>query len=129
MSKEEIQKYLDEKAKASGLKPVSIVFGAQLRDEGIRRAVEHADAVEDRWSGRALAWVKTIAERGGTLTSESVMDEAYATGLPVPPEPRAWGGIMQAAAKRGWIKRDGFVESGHARAHCRPIARWRSCLR
>lgn len=105
------------------------LMGPALRDEGMARATEHAERVIPGWRTSALEWVMEIARHHGYLTSETVMDAAYARGLSPPPEPRAWGTVMTGAARAGWIVRDGYETSKHPQAHCRPITRWRSLLR
>ena len=64
------------------------------------------------------------ATHGGRFTSEDVREAAERGGVPLPPDPRAWGGVFRRAANAGKIRRVGFGESQNPQAHCRPVAQW-----
>lgn len=61
-----------------------------------------------------------------TFTSEDIRNYAENSGLPQPPDPRAWGQILLTASKEGRIVKAGYTTSKNRHAHCRPIAQW--CL-
>ena len=104
---------------------------AQLRDAGIQTAVDHADAVVPRWSDRAYALlVRAVSSRQMRNPDQPFMAEevrAYAEnlGLPSPPDPRAWGGVLQRASRAGLIVKAGYAESSNRQAHLRPTQQWR----
>lgn len=97
------------------------------RDEAINRATGHADAVEPAWSERAYAHLLAYPAlpRGAAFMAEDVRKFAEEQGLPTPPDPRAWGGVVQRAVRVGIIESAGFGYSKNRRAHLRPTAIWR----
>ena len=96
-----------------------------LRDAGILEAVEHADAVTPRWSERAFdALVDFLRAPRAGFMAEDVRAYAENRGLPVPPDPRAWGGVFQPAARAGLIQKAGYDTSRNAHAHLRPTQVW-----
>lgn len=80
------------------------------RDDGMRRAVEHADDVTAEWSKRAIGLLIEYArwDDAGFL-AEQVRLFAHDQGLPSPPDGRAWGAVFQRAAKAGHIVRLGYA--------------------
>lgn len=101
--------------------------GPQLRDIGIKTAVEHADAVYEKWSEAAYAvLLKYIARYGSgkQFMGEQVRIYADVMGLPQPLSLRAWGGVMQRAFKEGLIKQVGTAKVLNAKAHCANAAMW-----
>lgn len=93
-------------------------------NDGIERAVEHADAVTPAWSDIALDWIRVYALTHHRFISEECVMAARAAGIPCPPDDRAWGGPMRQAAKRGIIIANGY---GHSKlCHLRPCTMWES---
>lgn len=100
------------------------------RDDGMRRAVDHADAVSERWSDRAYNALRgfTGALPVGTLfTSEQVRRYAELHGLPAPPDQRAWGAVMMRGRRVGLFSSRGYATSENEQAHCRPVTQWARC--
>ena len=102
-----------------------------LRDEGMRQAVEHADAVHGNWSERAMDMLKDYLEllryglgEGQQFTSEMVREYAEQMGLPDPPDKRAWGAVMVKAARAGLIVKKGWTTSRNPKVHCSPTSLW-----
>jgi hypothetical protein len=93
-------------------------------DVAIARAVTHADAVVKDWSAMAYGALLMHASCGVKFTSEDVREAAEKSGLPSPPDHRAWGGIFRRAARAGRIRRVGFGEACNPQAHGRPVAVW-----
>lgn len=101
----------------------------KARDDGIGRAVDHADRVHPSWADQAfdvLADYLTIGAiaAGAGFTSEDVRDHADRLALPEPPHLRAWGGVFQRAARGGLIVKSGVTEARAARVHCGIITVW-----
>ena len=99
-----------------------------LRDDGMARAQAHADAVVQNWSDRAFAYLCEFARTNRTLTAEAVRRHAEASGLPRPPDRRAWGGIIGRGAKAGIIRKGGETVAQDPRVHMNPIRVWISLL-
>lgn len=97
------------------------------RDQGIKQAIDHADAKLPRWSDRALEVLRAYirSPEVGEFTAEDVRAYAGRVGLPQPPHLRAWGGVFQRAVKAGWIERAGTTQARAAHVHCAIITVWR----
>jgi hypothetical protein len=102
--------------------------GARLRDEGIDRAVAHADRVTPKWSERAYEGLRRFmvyVSGKDEFTSEHVRYFAEGWGLPSPPDKRAWGVVMMRAARAGLIRKTGrFTTSRNPNCHKMPKALW-----
>ena len=100
----------------------------QARDEGMSRALAHAEADTPSWGEIAYAWLYRYAtshERftGFILTAESHRDKTF----PQPANERAWGQVYRRATKSGVI-RDSGQTMPHPRRHaCKAIV-WRSLV-
>jgi hypothetical protein len=100
----------------------------RLRDDGIKRAVEHANKVAVNWSDRAhahLLFFLLPKSRGAEFTCEQVREYAEAHGIDKPPDKRAWGHVMKRAAREGYAVKNGkYVEATDPKVHCSPAAVW-----
>jgi hypothetical protein len=100
-------------------------LGALLREEGIRRADDHANPT---WREIALLAVKTAAKSKGYLTTDDVWQRIRLTEYQTH-EKRALGPVMRAAQKRGWIvPLDEWELSKRPECHRRPCRVWVSRL-
>ena len=96
------------------------------RDDGIQRAVDHADRVSHAWS--VLAYqelvrflnLNPVCARDGFLAQEYVAS-ARLHKIPEPPDRRAFGAIIQRAARAGLIVKAGYRED----KFCSPKTLWR----
>jgi hypothetical protein len=99
-----------------------------LRDDGILRAVDHADAVHEKWSDKALAmlieYIDLIGGTGSQFTSEMARFYAEEQGLPKPPDKRAWGAVMLGAARTKKCKKIGWTTASDPKVHCNPVSLW-----
>lgn len=98
------------------------------RDTGVKRASTRADRKVSDWSKDAYSALALYID---AYPSREFMAEdvrAWAEtglGLQPPPDPRAWGGIMQRANRAKLLAHMGYRPSGNARAHLRPTAVWK----
>lgn len=75
------------------------------RDDGIRRAQDHAEADCPDWTEIAACYVADYAIRiaqGQPFLMEDAR-EASVGRVPPPDEPRAWGAVGPYAARKNWI--------------------------
>ena len=78
------------------------------RDDGMQRAVEHADAVEVFWSESAYSHLRDFCRLQTSFLTEEAREFAESRGLTPPPDGRAWGAVIRRAAKDGLIQRIGY---------------------
>lgn len=100
--------------------------GQQLRDEGMARAVDHADEVVPAWSEGALDYVKAVAATEHEVTAEKVRQYAMARGFVEPPDRRAWGAVMIRAAKVGVLTKGPWTEATDPKVHRNAVRLWTS---
>jgi hypothetical protein len=83
------------------------------RDSGIWQAVERADREVDNWSADALGLTQRFAVQHAhrPFLTEEVREWARLHGLPQPPDGRAWGAVMQRAARAGYIMQMGYAKA------------------
>ncbi len=97
-----------------------IDFAHALRDEGMARALDHAETDCPGWSDTAMAFLKRYAEEHAEftafmVTAASELDRSF----PLVSNPRAWGQVYRQAMKMGVIeKTDRFMP--HPRRHACP---------
>ena len=104
--------------------------GSQLRDKGIKQAINHADDTHDKWSEKAYKFLLDYIKYGEGRDRYEFMTEdvrvASESVIPKPPSNRAWGGIILRAAKAGLIDKVGFSTVKNAKAHKTPATVWRA---
>jgi hypothetical protein len=92
--------------------------GTVLRDEGIKRADEHA---QEAWRDEADAVLNQLSMTGIPFTTDDVWALIGATTQ----EPRAMGAVMLRAARDGIIRStDSYSESARPASHRRPLRVW-----
>ena len=98
--------------------------GKELRDEGMKKAVDHADSVEPTWSQRAYKFLLKYR-----LTVEEFMTEDVRKAskgiVPGPPDLRAWGSIVTKAARVGLIHSTGIRSVKDPKAHAGYATVWK----
>ena len=93
--------------------------------EGMERALDHADRVNSDWSSRAMECLREYARSHAYFMVEEVRLLAHSSGLPKPPDPRAWGAVVTKAAKAGIITSDSLERSSCRTGHgpsCHAVA-------
>lgn len=93
--------------------------GEQLKIDGMKAAIDHADTVTRDWSGRAYAIVQEYLMCFGRtpFKAEDVRLYAELMDLPPPPHNRAWGSVFNRAKKIGIIRSIGTVKVRNPKAH------------
>ncbi len=98
----------------------------QLRDDGMQRAADHAEAVEPTWNERAMEYTKLYARENRQLRCEMVRIFAENDGFSKPPDKRAWGAVMMRAAKAGILTKLCWTTASDPRVHKNPVSLWQS---
>lgn len=93
-------------------------------NEGMARAVEHADRVKPSWSERALAALQVYCLKHEEFTAEEARAAMHKGGLPKPTDGRAWGWVFRKASNLGWIHRVGYAP--RRCGNMTPTIRWAS---
>ena len=95
------------------------------RDRGLERALTHAENIALGWNIAADAALAKYLETIGAGTFLAEQFVAWARRVVgSPPDPRAWGGPIQRAARAGRIVRVGYAPA--ASSNCSPKALWRA---
>ena len=98
--------------------------GNDLRDLGIRVAVEHADKKEEKWSEKAYEFLINFIKLNDEFMVEDVRKASEGI-INEPPSLRAWGGIIVRASKENLITRVGFRNVTNSKAHSTPASVWK----
>jgi hypothetical protein len=95
----------------------------QARNEGMQRAVDHAEIESPDWAQHAYEWLELfVAAHAEPFISEDVSDATKLDeGFPQPPTDRAWGSIYRSAVKRGLIRLAGTGRSRRRHASICPL--------
>jgi hypothetical protein len=91
--------------------------GAELRDEGMKKAETSANEKTENWSERAMLLLRKFTQSNKSFMAEDIRLFAIENGLPKPPSERAWGAVIKRAAKSGIIKKVGHQAVSNPRAH------------
>jgi hypothetical protein len=100
---------------------------SQARTEqlaGTQRAIDHADAVHEKWSERAYKLLIEYLQEKKRFMGEDVRAYAAEKGFDLPPSARAWGGVIQRAAKEYVIIKIGIGTVKNPKAHLANAAIW-----
>ncbi len=92
----------------------------EIASHALEAALERVEAAAPAdWKNAATALLARLAATRQPFTTDDVW-----AALPHPPEPRAIGALIRAAAKAGTIRRVGWRESSRPECHSRPVAMW-----
>jgi hypothetical protein len=97
--------------------------GAQLRDEGIKQAMDYAEHKKEGWKRIAYKFLVKYIKRHEVFMCEDVRQAAMGI-VPMPPHKRAWGGIVRQAAKDGIIHKRSIGQVKNPKAHRAHAAIW-----
>lgn len=93
------------------------------RDIGIERAARHATRIDPEWLEKAFAFVRQYAENHDRFLTEDI--RAASRGVvPVTENEKAWGAVMQRAARAGVLAPAGYAPA--KTSNCSPKVLWRS---
>lgn len=103
---------------------------AQARDAGMVTALDHADAVHGDWRGQARTALHAFRSRVGAADFQCEQLQEFAEnvcGVPPPPSPTAWGGIVRGAANgpKALLEHRGTRNTRRPSGHAHPAAVWR----
>ena len=98
--------------------------GSQLRDKGIKQAVNNANNTHEKWSVKAYKFLTNYIKSHHEFMTEDVR-LASEKKVPIPPSNRAWGGVVVRASRAGLINRVGFSNVKNVKAHKTPASIWR----
>lgn len=105
---------------------LNIFQSSANRDEGIALAIDHADSNPVKWSDSAYEFLKKfLSNHNGPFMVEEIRSYAALMDFPLPPNARAWGGIIVRAAGDGIVERCGYQQTRNVKAHRTPAALWR----
>lgn len=105
-----------------------IAESERRKEQGMQRAVDHADAVSEEWSTRAFnasLYFILVNPVGFTFLTEDLRNWIYENNMiDPPPSDRAWGSITIKLRKAGYIISNGFSKTTNPKAHRTPATVW-----
>lgn len=102
---------------------INFKCGAELRDIGMKRSLDHAEKVHDNWTTLAYSFLLGFIKTNKTFLAEDV--RLASDGIvPEPPSNRAWGSVIVMAKKNDLIHRIGYSEVKNPKAHRTPATLW-----
>lgn len=90
-------------------------------DDGMERALAHAEQECDRWGELAWRFIQLYAlkHKGERFTGRQIVLASKTYGLIQPPTDKAFGGPIQRAVRAGIIRKVGFAPDPNR--HCSPV--------
>jgi hypothetical protein len=101
--------------------------GSALKDQGINRAIEHAESENPGWTDRTLVALREFcADLKAQGWKVFTLEEFRSTRFKDPPASHhAWGALASIAARRGIIKWAGeYRNAVSPRTHSHPVRVW-----
>lgn len=96
--------------------------GHDLAQAGAELAAQHAGKA---WADEAYLALCYFAQRNDTFMTEDVRSFAHGHGLPLPPDGRAWGGVVNRALRAKCITRVGYAPMKSPNCHADPKSVWK----
>ena len=108
----------------SDLPPMLQMMGVQ---EAIEAVEASANRAQEGWSSEAYSLLLQFIAENPLFKAEDARAFAHIQGgLAKPPDLRAWGGVVQRAAREGRIKKVGHGKSNNKLSHYRPVMIWQA---
>ena len=98
----------------------------QARDEGMSRALAHAEADTPSWGEIAYGYLCRYAETHERFVGWFVHHEAEKTRAVPIASGKAWGSVLCRAARNGIILKDGYMPDPNRKMNPAPV--WRSLV-
>jgi len=99
--------------------------GKQLRDRGIKQAIDHAEKVHENRGEKAYQFLLSYAKNNKEFMTEDVRNASKGI-VPEPPSKRAWGGVVVRAKNSGVIQRIDYRNVTNPKAHATPATLWQT---
>lgn len=96
----------------------------RLAVTGANLAADHADRTHDAWTQQATAFLLQFARQRPEFQASDVREAAEGK-VPQAPDPRAWGAVVLACKRQGWIKPLGYAPTARRTSHGRQEMKWR----
>ena len=101
-----------------------IDFGRAARDDGLKRAAEHAG---EPWMDAAVADFARFVKARGEATCEQWRLDWLTRGRPAPASHKAYGAVASTAARRGLVVNTRrYVQAVSEKTHAHPVPIWRA---
>lgn len=111
--------------RSSKRKALGLERGRELRDDGIKRATDHADRVNAAWLNRAYAIaVELVAKKAEPFFTYELVRGLKRHGIETPPDGRAWAGVTTRLARAGLIRSLGIFPCTDPDQHMAPKTKW-----
>lgn len=95
-------------------------------EDGMEKAKAKADSVDAKWSDRAYYHMWKYALNGKEFMTEDARKHLTESKLvPMPDNPKAWGGVARKLACAGLIERVDFGKTKNKKAHGTPATIWK----
>ena len=101
---------------------LDIDFARAARDDGIRRAVDHAEADAPGWSEQAYDFLVQYATQNECFQIWMV-NQASKKSIPIPENEKAWAGPTRRALRAGIMVKAGFAPNPRRHATDAPVYR------
>lgn len=111
----------------SGTPQLKLPFTApQLRDAGMKLALEHAVEKVESWGDQCFELLKQYIEINRQPFQAEFFRMWCETGdrIQPPPHKRAYGPILMRGAKEGLLRKQGYAPTSNPKAHCAPTTVW-----
>lgn len=103
---------------------INFDVAAARREAGMASALDHAESDAPGWGDTCLDYMRRYALRqSDPWTCEEFRAWAYALGLPMPAEQRAFGPVTQRAIRAGLIQRVGYAPAASSNGSPKPVYR------
>lgn len=99
--------------------------GKELKEQGIKQAIDHAEEVIPTWGEQAYKFFYNYAEKNRVFMTEDVRMASEGI-IEEPPSKRAWGAIVRKAKKNNIIEFSGFGKVSNPKAHQATASAWQS---